>query len=146
MRRLICAFVVRIWHKTCFLMARLTYNLNETLIQTLKFPCLQRTQGNCRYCCENKGCKLSAKFSCCFFFFSLNSVHNGNLIDNSIHHGYCMKEFPSTCTTMKVRFRGKKQNLEEITHFCELEWNFWRLIAREIILSFNKFILLLQCL
>ena len=29
-------------------------------------------------------------------WFSLNSVHNGN----SIHRGHCMKEFPSTCTTI----------------------------------------------
>ena len=57
--------------------------------------------------------------------FSLNSVHNGNTINNSIHHGYCMKEFPSTCTTMRVRLRDQKQNLVESTFLYGLEWKIW---------------------
>ena len=79
--------------------------------------------------------------------FSLNSVYNGNPIDNSIHHGYCMKEFPSTCTTVRVRLRGKKQNLEEII-FYGLEWKIWhaknpyvlfaRGLLRVVILSLKK--------
>ena len=52
---------------------------------------------------------------------SLNSFHNGNPIDNSILPGHCKKEFPPTCTTMRVRLRGKKQNLEKITIF--MDWN-----------------------
>ena len=57
--------------------------------------------------------------------FSLNSVRNDNPIGNSVHHGYCMKEFPSACTTLRVRLRGKKQNLEESTVFYGLEWKIW---------------------
>ena len=41
------------------------------------------------------------------------------------YHGYCMKEFPSICITMRVRLRGKKQNLEEITIFYALKWKIW---------------------
>ena len=33
--------------------------------------------------------------------FSVNSIHNENPIDNSIHHGCCMKEFVSTWTTSR---------------------------------------------
>ena len=74
---------------------------------------------------------------------SLNSVHNGSPIDTSIHHGHGTEEFPSTCTSRRVRLRSKKQSLEE------MEWNIWHvknsyvLIAREIIISFSKSILLL---
>ena len=32
-----------------------------------------------------------------------------------------MKEFPSTCITIRVRRRDEKQNLEEITFF--IDWN-----------------------
>ena len=81
--------------------------------------------------------------------FSLNSVHNENPTDNSVHRGYCMKIFLSICTTMRVRLRGKKHNFEEITILYGLEWKMWHakipifLIAREIVLSLNKFICLL---
>ena len=36
-----------------------------------------------------------------------------------------MKDFPPTCTTLRVRLRGKKQNLEESTMCYGLEWKIW---------------------
>ena len=60
-----------------------------------------------------------------------------------------MKEFPPACTTLRVRLRGKKQNLEESTFFMDWKGKYGTLqipiflIAREIILSLNKIIFLL---
>ena len=133
--------------------------------------CLQRTPGNCLYCCENKGCELSAKCNYIqsnqFTMETLSTIHfiadiawrylscivtkpikwlcaqrrlrsawastqsvqslrcafNGYLrilaffkrtAKALIRLGGC-GSFTSTSTTMRVRFRCKKQNLEEIT-------------------------------
>ena len=123
--------------KTLLSRSKIPYNLNEVLIQTLKSPCLQRTQENCRYCWENNDCELSAKFS--FIQSKLSPI------DNSIHERVSFNMYH-----MRGRLRGKKQNLEEITFFF-IVWNGkygmlnipMFLFAREIILSLNKFTLLL---
>ena len=88
---------------------------------TTKIGVLSTSQGNCQYCCENKGCELSAKFS--FIQSKLSSQWKSHR--QSIHHGYCMKEFPSTNTIISVRLQGKKQSLEEIISFYGLEWKTW---------------------
>ena len=110
--------IIKLHKKTRLSRSKIPYNHNELLI----CPCLQRTQGNCHYCCENKGCELSAKFS--FTQSELGSQWKSH------------RQFNSSWILLHEKISFNMYHHEE--------WKIWHvknsciLIAREIILSLNS--------